>query len=36
MEQSEKGIDIDVIKDWIHSSTDQMLKQQELVEYLKK
>ena len=22
-----KGIDIDAIKDWIHQSTDQMLKQ---------
>ena len=31
-----KGIDIDAIKDWIHQSTDQMLKQQELNEYLKK
>lgn len=34
MEQSEKGIDIDAIKDWIHQSTDQMLKQKELNDYL--
>ena len=36
MEHESKGIDIDAIKDWIHQSTDQMLKQQELNEYLKK
>ena len=35
-EQNSKGIDIDAIKDWIHQSTDQMLKQQELNDYLKK
>ena len=26
MEQNEKGIDIEAIKDWIHQSTDTMLK----------
>ena len=26
-EHESKGIDIDAIKDWIHQSTDQMLKQ---------
>ena len=36
MEQNEKGIDIEAIKDWIHQSTDTMLKQQELNDYLKK
>ena len=35
-EHESKGIDIDAIKDWIHQSTDTMLKQQELQEYLKK
>ena len=35
-ERESKGIDIDAIKDWIHQSTDQMLKQQELNDYLKK
>ena len=35
-EHESKGIDIDAIKDWIHQSTDQLLKQQELNEYLKK
>ena len=35
-ENESKGIDIDAIKDWIHQSTDQLLKQQELNEYLKK
>ena len=36
MDNDQKGIDIDAIKDWIHMSTDQLLKQQELNEYLKK
>ena len=31
-----KGIDIDLIKAWITSNTDAMLKQQELNEYLRK
>ena len=31
-----KGIDIDLIKDWISSNTDAMLKNQELKEYLDK
>ena len=31
-----KGIDIDLIKDWITSNTDAMLKNQELREYLVK
>ena len=35
IENESKGIDIDAIKDWIHMSTDQLLKQQELNEYLK-
>ena len=35
-EHENKGIDIDAIKDWIHQSTDTLLKQQELNEYLKK
>ena len=26
-EQEAQGIDIDAIKDWIHQSTDQLLKQ---------
>ena len=30
-----KGIDVGAIKDWITQSTDQLLKQQELSEYLK-
>ena len=35
-EHEGKGIDIQAIKDWIHQSTDQLLKQQELNDYLKK
>ena len=35
MENDEKGIDIDAIKDWIKQSTDQMLKQQEFQEQQK-
>ena len=35
-EQESKGIDIDAIKDWIKQSTETLLKQQELNEYLKK
>lgn len=35
-EQEAKGVDVEAIKDWIHMSTDQLLKQQELKEYLKK
>lgn len=35
-EQDAKGVDVEAIKDWIHMSTDQLLKQQELKEYLKK
>lgn len=31
-----KGIDIDLIKDWISSNTEAMLKNQELKEYLDK
>jgi len=34
-EVESKGVDIDAIKDWIHQSTDQLLKQQELGEYMK-
>ena len=34
-ENEKKGIDIEGIKDWITESTDQLLKQQELAEYLK-
>lgn len=30
------GVDIDIIKTWIHQSTEQLLRQQELNEYLKK
>ena len=35
-EQDAKGVDVEAIKDWIHMSTEQLLKQQELKEYLKK
>jgi len=35
-EQEAKGIDIDLIKAWITSNTDAMLKNQELKEYLEK
>lgn len=36
MENESSGVDIDIIKTWIHQSTEQLLKQQELNEYLKK
>ena len=35
-ELESKGIDIDLIKDWISRNTDAMLKNQELKEYLEK
>jgi len=35
-ENESKGIDIDLIKAWITSNTDAMLKHQELKDYLKK
>ena len=35
-DQDAKGVDVEAIKDWIHMSTEQLLKQQELKEYLKK
>lgn len=35
-EAESKGIDIDLIKEWIHSNTEAMLKNKELQEYLEK
>jgi len=32
-ENAAKGIDIDLIKEWIHHNTEGMLKHQELKEY---
>lgn len=34
-ENDKKGIDIGAIKDWINESTEQLMKQQELSEYVK-
>ena len=35
-ERESRGIDIDLIKNWIQTNTDAMLKNQELKEYLEK
>ena len=35
-EAESKGIDIDLIKEWINSNTEAMLKNKELQEYLEK
>jgi len=35
-ERESRGIDIDLIKNWIQTNTDAMLKNQELKEYLLK
>ena len=36
IENESKGIDVDAIKDWITLNTEQLLKQQELRDYLSK